>query len=125
MKSKSQVKLRNVLRGNGLFSGLSGLALALFSQEIGQWMGVVWVDVLLYIGLGLIIFSISLFLTASAKTISKRKVQSIIIQDGVWVVGSAIILIFQLFDLSNIGYWLVADVAIIVGAFATLQWRYM
>ena len=121
----NEQKLRNVLRGNAIFSTLSGLSLAIFYQPIAQWMKVNNSKILLYIGIGLVLFATTLFLTANKKVIDKTKIKFIIYQDWAWVIGSAVILALQLFSLTHMAYWLIADVAIIVGVFAFLQMRYL
>lgn len=125
MEKSSVSKLRKVLMGNAAFSGVSGLALSLFSQAIASWMGVAQSFILLAIGIGLILFSVSLIVAGRKKELNRKNIQFIIFQDWAWVFGSAVIIIFQLFNLTQLGYWLVADVAIIVAAFAVFQGKYL
>jgi lipid A disaccharide synthetase len=123
--TNSQQKLRNVLKANAAFSGSSGIALACASTPLGQLMQIENSSILIYIGIGLIAFAISLLLLARKTTIDVPKVKFIIWQDWAWVVGSAIIVAFQLFDLSMVAYVLITLVALLVGLFAVLQGKHL
>jgi len=124
MKSSSK-KLRNVLWINAIFSLINGLALTVFPTIIAHWMGIAFPDILRYIGIALLLFAGSVGFSASKKVLSKKEIQFIIYQDWAWVIGSMIILAFQLFDLQHLAYWLIADVAIVVAIFAFLQTKYL
>jgi len=115
--------LRKVLRSNAAFSGFSGLSLSLFPYSIAHWMGATFPDILRYIGIGLVLFSLALWIVSSQKTISKKATRFIILQDWLWVLVSLLILVFQWFGLETSAYSLIGGVAIVVGGFAVLQGR--
>lgn len=73
----------------------------------------------LTIGLGLILFS---GLIALAIRIQKALlINSIIIQDGLWVVASTCILILNPFGISSTGNFIIAGVGLVVLILAILQ----
>lgn len=121
----SERKLRNVLKVNGIFSMISGLTLLILSSKVGALMNIVNTLILIFIGIGLILFSGTVFYTALKKNVNASQVKSIVIQDWIWVIGSFIIIVLQIFNLSSIGYELLAAVAIIVASFAVLQSKYL
>jgi hypothetical protein len=55
-------------------------------------MGVDQVQVLLFIGLGLMLFSVTVLHAAFRKRLLVRQVQSIIVQDWAWVAGSGVVI---------------------------------
>ncbi len=87
--------------------------------------GVTEPNVLLYIGIGLLLFAGSVLFQAVRKELVRAQVNSIIVQDWLWVTGSVAVLAFQLFGLSVAGYLLIAFVAIIVADFALFQRKYL
>ena len=119
----AQTKLKRVLLGNAIFSTVSGLSLLLFTDPIAAFMNIGMPSILMWLGVGLLLFAGLVAYHATRPTINAKQVQSIIIQDWAWVAGSAGILLFQLFNLSFWGYALVADVAVVVAVFALLQSR--
>lgn len=54
---------------------------------------------------------------------NRKKVILIVIQDWAWVLGSAIAIVFQLWQLSTIGYVVIGLIALVIGTFAMLQMR--
>lgn len=116
--------LKITLLANATFSLLSGLTLILFGKQVASWMGIANPTILLIIGISLIVFEIMVTITAFGKPINQKKVKSIIVQDGLWVIGSIAIIVFQSFHLTFIGYMIIGIVALIVSIFALLQMRH-
>ncbi len=114
-------KLKITLIANALFSALSGLTMSYFHMSLAMWMGIAQPKILIFIGLGLLLFSISLYRTAQSNFTSTKQVKVIIWQDWLWVIGSAIIILTQSFGLNTVGYVAIGIVAIIVADFAILQ----
>lgn len=118
-------KLKLVLLANAAFSTISGLTLISFHQALAQWMGIPGPKVLLFIGIGLLFFALSLIRTARQQPISPKEVRLIIWQDWLWVTGSAVIILTQAFGLTTGGYIAIGLVALLVADFAILQSRFL
>lgn len=113
--------VRKALVSNGIFSGFSGLALAIFSSQVAAVMAIKNHYILLFVGIGLVLFSTSIFAIVLKKEINAKKVKFIILQDWAWVLGSATLLVFNPFEISLTGNVMIGAVAAVVGAFAILQ----
>lgn len=118
-------RLRWVLKANAAFSLASGATLVFTHSVIAGLMQVENPEILLYIGIGLLLFSATVFQAGFRKRISIKQVQSVIIQDWVWVAGSALIIGLQAWGLSNVAYWMIAGVALLVADFAIFQMRFL
>ena len=77
------------------------------------------------IGVILVVFSATVFLSAIKKELQAGAIKFIILQDWIWVIVSVGITVVQVFSLTKMGYILIIDVAIIVGVFAFLQGKYV
>lgn len=117
--------LKSTLFSNALFSFTSGLVLAIFNSTIAKILGIDNSSITLIIGIALLLFGITVVITALGKPIKPILVKTIIFQDWVWVAGSSVIVLFNLFDLSSFGYWLISIVAVIVATFAVFQKKYL
>lgn len=117
----SEKRLRNVLLANALFSFISGVLISWQRAFVTDFLGVKNESVLLWLGLGLIIFSATVFHASRRKRLYRAQVNSIIIQDWGWVVGSALVIALQAWNLTHGGYWLIAGVALVVADFAIFQ----
>ena len=104
---------------------LSGLILLVAYNAIATMMGIENGKVLMGVGIGLIVFGITVLIAAKRKSVSGTQVRSIRVQDWAWVTGSAVVIALQAWELSNIGYWLIGIIAMIVADFAIFQMRYL
>ena len=120
---KTEHHLRYAIKGNAIFSISSAITLLLSSQPIAKIMNLAVPNSLVYIGIGLFIFAITLFQNAFRKELKSTQIRFIIIQDWLWVIGSLILLIWNPFGISMIGNYIIAGVALIVTIFAILQHR--
>ena len=114
--------LRNALRANGIFSGISGLIIVLLHSQVLIWLGISGVNIMA-IGIGLILFSTYLFWMSGREQLDKSMVMGVIGGDWLWVVASAVLLAFKASMFSTLGIFLVADVALLVMVFALWQQR--
>lgn len=117
--------LKTTLLVNAAFSLLSGLALILFTSFIAEWLGTGNTFILLIIGIGLIAFEIMVTLVAFGNPINPKLVKSIIIQDWMWVIASAVIVVVKAFELTIAGHITISIVAIVVTVFAILQTKFL
>lgn len=114
--------LRRSLLFNAAFSGLSGLVMIAFGRLfLGAVIGVPW-PVLAGIGVGLVLFAAGLMRNARRPQVSLTEARLAIASDCAWVAGSAILLLTRPAGLTDIGVWLIADIALIVAGFALAQW---
>ena len=118
---KSEQYLRYAIKGNAFFSISSAITLLLSSRPIAKIMNLSAPNSLVYIGIGLFIFAITLFQNAFRKELQPKQIRFIIVQDWLWVIGSLILLIWNPFEISIMGNYIIAGVAIVVAVFAILQ----
>lgn len=118
---KSEKYLRYAIKGNAFFSISSAITLLLSSRPLAKLMHITAPNTLVYIGIGLFIFAITLFQNAFRKELKPKQIRLIIIQDWVWVIGSIILLTWNPFGISVAGNLTITGVAIIVAIFAILQ----
>jgi hypothetical protein len=121
-RGRESALLRNALRGNALFSGISGLVLLLGAQTLAQFTGIQEPVVFTLLGVVLILFAIDLVWIASKENINRHLAWAVIILDVAWVAGSIFILLTDLIPLTVAGRWAIALVAEAVAVFAILQY---
>lgn len=114
--------LRNALRANAMFSGVSGLLIVFFHSLVLQWLGISGINIMA-VGIGLVLFCAYLFWMAGRNRLPRSLVSGVIVGDWAWVLGSAVLLAFKTHVFSTLGIFLVADVALLVMVFAIWQQR--
>lgn len=105
-------KLQKALSINAVFSAVSGTGLVLFHKFIAKLFEVPSSQVFWIIGIGLLLFSLSIVVEIKKQQI--KSVKKIILLDYIWVVSSALFLIFNPFTISTIGNGLIIVIALIV-----------
>ena len=113
--------LRQALRGNGVFSAVSGLVLVLAARPLATFMGLAWPLALTGIGLVLLPYAAFLFWVTAQAEIDQRAAKTAVILDALWVVGSILLLLTDWLNLSAAGNWTVALLAEAVLTFCILQ----
>ena len=113
--------LRQALRGNGVFSAVSGLTLVFAAKPLATFMGLAWPLALTITGLILLPYAAILFWATSQAQIDHRLAKTAIILDAGWVIGSILLLLTDWLNLSVAGNWTVALLAEAVLTFAILQ----
>ena len=119
--SSSEINLRRALWANVFFSTTCALISLFFFRSIATWMNIGSAYIMLGIGIGLLFFAASIVHLLRKKEMAISQVKAIIIQDWLWVIGSAVILLSQGFGLSNGAYWLIGGIALIVMDLALVQ----
>lgn len=119
------INLRRTLWGNAIFSGLSGLLFCLFHPSISAWMPIAENKIILALGIGLLLFSGSIIFVLRQRELPGKQVMGIIIQDGLWVLGSIVIILFQFFQLNPEAYVAIALIAVTVGVLGALQYWFL
>lgn len=117
-------KLRFYLRLNAAFSLLSGGILSFASVPVGGIIGVKNQWILIAVGIGLILFSLTVYKESQRQPPAKGRLLTILALDTAWVVTSVVVVAAGLFDLSQAGRYSVVVVAAIVGFFALQQYCY-
>jgi len=118
--SDPQSLLRWSLRGNALFSTLSGIAFTAFGSAMARTIGLAVPMILPAIGLGLLGFAAYLLFVASRDEISLSRTWSIIAGDLAWVVGTIPVVAAGL--LNQTGVIAAIAIAEVVLGFAALQY---
>ncbi len=119
--------LRRTLQTNGIFSGVSGIALIAGAGPIAFFLGLSSPIILVIIGTVVLLYAASLFMAAARRTIDRRTGFRYATIDGAWVLGSVVLLLTNMVPFTTAGKWSVALAAFIVAIFAGLQcygaWR--
>lgn len=115
--------LRTTLRINGAFSAICGLYLTVAHEEFSPSLGIidsVWV---MSFGIVLVLFALSLFITARTSKISNQLVTAIVILDLGYVLGAFGYAAFlhKSMDAKGILFVIVTGLAVLI--FAYKQWR--
>lgn len=113
--------LRRALLGNAVFSGVSGLALALAAGPLASLMGLPSPLILIVVGLGVLGYAAIVFRISTRPSISRAEAIFTVIADSSWVVGSLVLLLTGWVSFTPTGKWLVAIAADIVAVFALMQ----
>lgn len=111
--------LRKSLLGNAIFSAVSGILLILFHEYAAHLFGMSGSRAFWIIGFLLLPFALSVFVEVRRERLTN--VLFIILQDGLWVLGSAVLLVFQPFGISPAGNWMIGTVAAVVLGFGVAQ----
>ncbi|MEM7798411.1 MAG: hypothetical protein AAF633_04400 [Chloroflexota bacterium] len=122
--TQSSNLLKTMLRGNAIFSELSGLTAALASGAVATFMGLPQGStlVLIIIGVVLIGHGMILWFGSGQTPISPSLAWYAIVGDVGWVLGSLVILYLDPWSFSTGGWWLFAILADIVAVFAIGQY---
>ena len=108
---------------NSVSSGATGLLLAIASGSMATLFGTDQAQPFLEVGIFLVLFSIIVFIIGNNNLPRPGSVRIIIMADTLWVVVSLVIVLFQLFDLSVVGYIVISAVASWVAVMAYLQFN--
>jgi len=118
--SDRQNLLRRALRGNALFSILSGVVILVTNRTLAEFLGLPGDADLTAVGIGLLAYAGWLLWNARQKTIRVVEAWIAVILDILWVIGSYA-LVFAA-TLSSGGKWIVGMVAEMVLLFGVVQW---
>jgi hypothetical protein len=104
---------------NAVFSGLSGLVFVFAAGPIARNIGLDEQSSLVIVGGLLLVFALGLAHNARRTVVNLVETRVAIAMDGLWVVGSAVLLFASL--LNTTGIWAAAILADFVLAFAICQ----
>ena len=105
-------ELQKALKGNAIFSSISGITMILLNRQIANLFGTVNNTVFWIVGLILIYFAITI--CYEIKRQRRLAVLWVIIQDYIWVIGSLVLIIINPFQITQIGNFIIGIIALIV-----------
>jgi hypothetical protein len=117
------ITLKNVMLVNAVSSGATGAGLLLASNVVAGIFGANQTQPFVGVGIFLVAFAALVYLVSRQNPMNTNAVRLIIAGDTLWVVASLIIVLFQVFNISLLGYLLIGAVALWVAAMAYLQFN--
>lgn len=116
-----QPKLKTVLYGNTLFSTVSGAVMLL----LADWITANLIDlptiVFRVMGIGLLLFALDVFMVARKSPISVSRAKLIYWADIAWVVATPMAMYLLSDRLTELGNWLLLEIAFIVAVIAVFE----
>jgi len=119
-KQSNQALLRRALLGNAAFSTLCGVTLLVAAGSLAPLLGIPTLA-LRITGLALLPFAFGLFQNARREKVQRGEAWLAVVLDGAWVLGSAALVLADLWPLQTAGVWAVLVVAEVVLLCAILQ----
>ncbi len=120
MDSKTTM-LKVGMWGNAAFSAATGLTLVSASGPVAAFMGIGKSSALLGVGVALLLFAAHLAVAARRKPIRAGEVYLLSGMDGLWVLGTIVILASGAAPFSHAGTLTFALVGLLVAQFMVLQ----
>jgi hypothetical protein len=123
----NQSNLRHILNANAMFSATSGLFFLLAAKPLAEFLGA---TPLVMYSLGIVMFGYAALIAFNTyrPVISREFTLFTVIGDTAWVLGSVLLLVLPIFNLTAEAKWAIGVTAICVDIFATVQfleWRKM
>lgn len=116
-------ELKKYLTLNSAFSAFSGLTMLVLTSTLNNFFNITNQYVFPFIGVNLLVFSLIVWYVSRKQLNNKLLVSIISFLDGLWVLGSLIIILFGLFNLSQNGYLLIGLVAIWIAFLGYKQFK--
>lgn len=113
------------LMTNVLVSALSGTLLLAIPNLLSDVMGSVPAWLLQGVGFGLLLFAAGVYGVRRALPDARRGVAWVLVLDIAWVLATPVVMVVFASQLSLWGHILLVDAALIVAAFALLEWRWL
>ncbi len=122
-KEKQQsTLLKKGLRGNAVFSALSGTIALIAAPALASFTGLTAPIIFYILGVVLLVYAADLWWVSSKEPIDQRFAWAAIILDVLWILGSTLILITGWLSLTVAGRWTIFFLAEIVAIFAIIQY---
>jgi hypothetical protein len=115
------LSLSNILKVNAISSGATGIILSVFPSVVASIFDVTTTAPFIEVGIFLVLFALFVFIVSVGKPIKRNLVKTIITLDTLWVVASAVALLFLFSSVSMWGNLIIAGVALWVALMAVLQ----
>lgn len=115
--------LKTTLYANASFCTLSALVILIIPGWIGTNIIELPTWILIVLGIGLVLFAIDVFFTARSANPTRAKVLYIFSADVAWVILTPVVMLLLADRISQLGNFVLLDIAIIVAIFAALEFR--
>ena len=109
------------LLAHSFFLGLLGVVFMFVPEWVGAFLGHRPPGVMIMIGLGFVLFSVTFYFTAHQNPMNQTFSAMVIIFDTAWVIGSAHFMMTGWFPVTQKGNWGVLIVAGIIAILAAIQ----
>ena len=116
-------ELKKYLTLNSVFSAFSGLTMLVLTSTLNNFFNITNQYVFPFIGVNLLVFSLIVWYVSRKQLNNKLLVNIISFLDGLWVIGSLVIILFGFFELSKNGYLLIGLVAIWIAFLGYKQFK--
>lgn len=117
--------LKSTLYANTIFSTVC----AVWLMAAAGWFQANIIDlptlVFQLLGAGLLIFAFDVFWVARKLPGSQKRVWQIFAGEVIWVLGTPVLMALMSSQITQLGFWLLIDIAVIVGAFAVIELRWL
>ena len=117
-------ELKKFLKINSLFSMACGVVMLSFSDKLNSFFNINNEYIFPVIGFNLMFFSILVYYVYQKHLSNKLLVNIISSLDALWVIGSLIIILFDLFNLSNNGKIIIGLIAVWIAFLGYKQFKY-
>jgi hypothetical protein len=121
----NQINLSRILLANGVFCSTSGLIFTLAAKPLAGFLNTLPL-VMTVLGLGLLFYGFFIIYMSLRPVITKGFTLFAVLADSAWVLLSVLLLVLPAFNFNMEAKLAIGIVAVIVDAFATLQfmeWR--
>lgn len=117
-------ELKKYLTINSIFSAISGLTMLVLSESLNRLFNISNTYVFPILGGCLLLFAAFVWFVATRKLASKPLIKVTTILDLLWVIGSFLIVLFGLFNISATGNIFIVIVAFWITFLAYKQMKY-
>ncbi len=121
IQSKTSQLLRRSLQADGAVVGLSGIVLMVGAGPIASFLGVNVPLVLIVMGVIFVLYGAAVLWAVTRQAMARQVGYAVASLNTIWVLVSVAILLTDWIPLSTQGQWVVTIVAVIVAAFAAVQ----
>lgn len=115
------MRLHQAIKINSIYSALNGITAIFFAEPIANFMGIIDPLAITLVGIALLLFCILLVGILRTEVINIRLARYVIVLDWLWVVGSLILIVFNPYNITSGGLFLIGITALMVGLLAMLQ----
>jgi hypothetical protein len=123
MTSLTSLPSNRILQINAIATGATGLAMLAGREILPPLFGLGSPLLLDLVAIFFLVYAAGLFYFAARPQVERAALLAFAAADGAWVVGSAVVLLMFWPQLTPIARVLIIGVAIVVDAFAMLQFR--
>jgi len=116
-------RVQSVLYANASFCLASALLILLVPGILAEYVISLPVLAFRILGVLLVLFAIDVFMTARKPAPSRGKILYLFSADLAWVLFTPVVMLVWQDRMTGLGNWLLVDIALVVAAFAALEWQ--